>query len=352
MKLDEILHIPLGASVPFLKTMLQANLVPMLHGSPAIGKSAVIHMVAKALNLFVIDARFAGYDPTDLNGFPSIDVVKGVAAYYPMETFPLDDWTIPEGYSGWLVFCDELTSAPPAVQAASYKLFLDRMVGQRKLHPKAYLAGAGNLEEDGAIVQPMSSALVSRLGHLMVTEDFDFFMEWAERGGLGPLLCSYLRYMPGNFYTFNNEEPDIPYGSPRTWEFVHQYLLALGGGDHYGDCRTQLVPMAGFVNLKPAQDLITFTNTWASLPTKAAVLANPGGAMVPGYDNPGALYALTGAVGDWLAVDNVDVLFDYIIRIPSDFQTILLRNAVRRKPELLDTPRMYKWVDENADVIL
>lgn len=352
MKLDTLLHVLLGDSVPYIKTMLQAQLVPMLHGSPAIGKSAAIHMVAKELNLMVIDARFAGYDPTDLNGFPSIDHEKGIAAYYPMETFPLDDWTVPEGYSGWLVFCDELTSAPPAVQAASYKLFLDRMVGQRSLHEKAYLAGAGNLEEDGAIVQPMSSALVSRLGHLMVLPDFEFFMKWAERGGLGTLITSFLRYMPGSYYTFNNEEPDVPYASPRTWEFVHKYLVAYGGGQRYGDCRTQLIPMASFVNLAPAQDLISFTNTWASLPQKADVLANPESAKVPGYDQPGALHALAGAVGEWLQPDNADKLFKYIDRIPSDFQTILLRNAVRRKRNLLDSPRVFQWVQENADVIL
>jgi hypothetical protein len=347
LNLDTILHTPLGDAVPYVTNMLRAQLVPMLHGSPAIGKSAIMALVAKTLNLFLIDARFAGFDPTDLTGFPAIDHAAGISRYYPMETFPLDDWKIPEGYSGWLVFCDELTSAPPAVQVASYKLFLDRQVGQRKLHPQVYLAGAGNLESDGAVVNPMSTALISRLGHIVVTQDFEFFMTWAEKGGLPPLMCSWLRYMPDSFYTFNPEEPDQPYASPRTLDFVGQYLAVVGG-----DPRKHLVPMAGFINLKPAQDLITFTNVWAKLPKKAEVLANPKTAECPGYDNPGALHAICGAVGDWLAVDNVKDLMPYIERIEPDFQAVTLRNAVRRKPDLMSTPEIQKWIQSNASVLL
>ncbi len=347
MNLDEILHTPLGNAVGYVERMLRAQLIPMIHGSPAIGKSAVMHAVAAKLNLFLIDARFAGFDPTDLQGFPSIDVEAGISRYYPMETFPLDDWEVPEGYSGWLVFCDELSSAPAAVQAASYKLFLDRQVGQRKLHEKVYLAAAGNLASDNAIVENMSTALISRLGHLVVKEDFNHWLAWAQQGNVSSLICSFLQYMPDAFYTFNPEEPDQPYASPRTWDFVNQYLAECNN-----DPRQQLVPMAAFVNLKPAQDLITFANTWASLPKKDEVLANPKTCPVPSYDNPGALYAVCGAIGDWLVKDTVSKLMPYIERIPSDFQVVCLRNAVRRKKELMDTPEIQTWIQGNASVLL
>lgn len=67
MNLDPMLHVPLGDAVPYIRNMLKAKLVPMVHGSPAIGKSAIMQVIAKELNLFLIDARFAGFDPTDLN---------------------------------------------------------------------------------------------------------------------------------------------------------------------------------------------------------------------------------------------------------------------------------------------
>ena len=123
--LNEILHIPLGQCMPHVRDCLLAGLVPMLRGSPGIGKSAAIHAVAAEQELLVIDARFAGYDPTDINGFPDLDREKGIATYYPLETFPLEEAILPinpatdRPYKGWLLFCDELNSAPPAVQAAS-----------------------------------------------------------------------------------------------------------------------------------------------------------------------------------------------------------------------------------------
>ena len=39
---------------------------------------------------------------------------------------------------------DEITNAPMAVQAASYRLILDREVGQYKLHDKVFIASAGS----------------------------------------------------------------------------------------------------------------------------------------------------------------------------------------------------------------
>lgn len=46
---------------------IKAKLVPMIHGSPGIGKSAIVHAIAGEFNLKVIDLRLSQCDPTDLN---------------------------------------------------------------------------------------------------------------------------------------------------------------------------------------------------------------------------------------------------------------------------------------------
>ncbi len=110
---------------------IKAHLTPMLHGSPAIGKSSIVHQVAARFKLKVIDLRLSQCDPTDLLGFPKIGD-NGRAGYMPMETFPIEGDPLPlktpanekegikaEYYDGWLLFLDELPSAPPAVQAAA-----------------------------------------------------------------------------------------------------------------------------------------------------------------------------------------------------------------------------------------
>ena len=87
-----------------LPILLKSKLVPYLKGSPAIGKSSVAHQVAKQLGLKVIDIRLAECDPTDLQGFPYFDQETKKASYYPLNTFPTENDTVPEGYNGWLVF--------------------------------------------------------------------------------------------------------------------------------------------------------------------------------------------------------------------------------------------------------
>ena len=96
---------------------IKAKLVPMLVGSPGCGKSQIIYKIAKEYNLKVIDLRLSQCDPTDLAGFPTIENHK--ADYVPMKHFPIEGDPIPHGYSGWLLFLDEATSAPPAIQAAA-----------------------------------------------------------------------------------------------------------------------------------------------------------------------------------------------------------------------------------------
>ena len=97
--------------------LFEVKLVPFIQGSPGLGKSGIIHEIAKEYNLKVIDLRLSQCDPTDLAGFPS--VVDGRSRYLPMEHFPLASDPKPKGMNGWILFLDEMNSASPAVQAAA-----------------------------------------------------------------------------------------------------------------------------------------------------------------------------------------------------------------------------------------
>ena len=109
------MKIKLSQASALITIALKAHQVPMLHGSPAIGKSSIVKQIAKLFNLKLIDLRLSQCDPTELMGFPKVSGNR--AGYTPMETFPIEGDALPDGYSGWLLFLDEMNSAPPAVQA-------------------------------------------------------------------------------------------------------------------------------------------------------------------------------------------------------------------------------------------
>jgi MoxR-like ATPase len=111
------MQVKASQAISMITAFIRAHLVPMLTGSPGIGKSQIIHQIAADYKLKVIDLRLSQCDPTDLLGFPNIKGDR--SGYVPMETFPLEGDTPPKGFNGWLLFLDEFNSASPAVQAAA-----------------------------------------------------------------------------------------------------------------------------------------------------------------------------------------------------------------------------------------
>lgn len=115
------MSIKISQAISVITKCIRAHLVPMLTGSPGVGKSGIVHQIAKQYHLKVIDLRLSQCDPTDLMGFPDVNrtSTRPKAGYVPMETFPIEGDPIPEGYDGWILFLDEFNSAKSAVQAAA-----------------------------------------------------------------------------------------------------------------------------------------------------------------------------------------------------------------------------------------
>ena len=61
------MQVKISQATSIITKLLQARLVPMLTGSPAVGKSAVAHQIAEDFGLKIIDLRLSQCDPTDLN---------------------------------------------------------------------------------------------------------------------------------------------------------------------------------------------------------------------------------------------------------------------------------------------
>ena len=314
---------------------IQAKIVPMLTGSPGMGKSAIVKDIAKTYNLKLIDLRLSQCDPTDLMGFPSIQGQR--AGYLPMETFPLEGDPIPEGYSGWLLFLDEFNSASIAVQASGYKLILDRMVGQKNLHKHVAVVCAGNLETDGAIVNPMSTAMQSRLAHLELITDVNQWLDWAYENDIHRFITSYIKFKPGNLYAFSPDHTDKTYACSRTWEFANRVLKVTDTDDK------DLLPMlAGVLSEGVAREFIGFTKIDKDLPKITQIMESPNSIRVP--DEPSVLFALTGSISHHANKDNLAPLITYIKRLPKEFQVVTLRETVRRQKELVGHPAMQEWI--------
>lgn len=333
------MQVKISQASTMLASYIRAKLVPMLVGSPGCGKSQIIYKIAEDYNLKVIDLRLSQCDPTDLAGFPTIQGNR--ADYVPMQHFPIEGDRLPEGYSGWLLFLDEATSAPPAIQAAAYKLILDRMVGSHHLHKKVAIVCAGNLETDNAIVQPMSTALQSRLVHLELVVDAQEWTNWAAENGIDHRISDYIKFKPGQLFTFSPDHTDKTYACPRTWEFANRVLQVTEDGD------AQRLPMlAGTLSEGVAREFITYMKIYNDLPKLEQIVASPASVAVP--SEPSILFALTGSLAHNATQDNFSQLMKFIQRLPVEFQVVTMRETVRRNKALLSHLAIQKWVSDSA----
>jgi hypothetical protein len=323
--------------------VLKAKLMPMVHGSPAIGKSAIAKHIAKAFNLFLIDIRLSQYEPTDLLGFPQLDLKRQKAGYMPMDTFPLEGEEIPKGYSGWLLFFDEFNSATQSVQKAAYRVSLDREVGQRKLHDRCLCMGAGNLETDNALVETMPTPLQSRLIHLVLEADANVWTDWAHEAGIDHRITSFIDFKPSMIYNFDPDHSDLTYASPRTWEFTDKMIR----GEDVSNHKLFLPLLAGTLGEGVAREFLGFCKIHTQLPKPSEIIAKPESIHVP--NEPSILYALTGSLANHMDSVTAEPLMKFISRMPIEFQIVAMRGVTKRKRELLKVPAVTKWVSTNAN---
>lgn len=315
--------------------ILKARLVPLVLGSPGEGKSAMARSIAEEFNLEYVDIRLTQREPQDLNGFPKLSGNK--ATYVPMDDIPLEGDPLPADKAGWLINFDELTSAHAQIQAAAYKILLDRMVGKHAVHPKCLMLGCGNMLEDNAIVEEMSTALVSRLAIIHTKLDWQEWIEnWAQVNGIDWEITAYLSYMPNRFNTFNPDSRD-PYACSRTWHFVDK--LKKANPDITGQVRTHLY--ASVIGIGVATEFGSFLEQCANLPKLADIGNSPANAYIP--REASHKYAVTGMLIAHTTDNNFPAVMQYMERMPPELQVIYLRQVIIKVPSIKRKPAFLNW---------
>lgn len=314
-----------------LKVCIKAKLVPMVVGSPGVGKSSIIAQVADHFKLKLIDIRLAQCDPCDLNGVPYVK--DGIASWTPFNVFPLEDSSIPEGYKGWLILFDEMNSAPLSVQSSAYKIVLDRYVGQHKLHKNVVMVCAGNLSTDKAVVNRLSTAMQSRLIHLHLELENEHWLNWAI-GKIDYRIISYIEFSPISLNTFKPNHDEYTFASARTWEFVSKLITGID--------RPSLALICGAVGESEGRKFYGYCQIFNDLPTIKDILSKPETSHVP--TEPSTLYAISGLLTEHLKESNAVVLLKYISRLPIEFGVITLRNIIKRYPDSITYPAIKDWM--------
>lgn len=151
-----------------LALAVAANLPVLLWGEPGTGKTAALNQLAGGLDVPLETVIASVHEPSDFAGLPVIGADPGRDGV-PMAP---PDWAVRLARHGTgIVFFDELSSAPPAVQAALLRVVLERHVGSLRLPERVRIVAAANPPASAADGWHLSPPLANRFVHLHWNHD-------------------------------------------------------------------------------------------------------------------------------------------------------------------------------------
>jgi hypothetical protein len=250
----------------------------MIWGAPGLGKSEAVEQIAIEQDRPLIDLRLLLMEPTDLRGIP----FKTTMEQLDPETGELVNvdtvrWAPPEelprpGFKeNAILFLDELPSASPVVQAASYQLILNRRIGSYVLPDGVDIVAAGNRQSDKGVSYRMPTPLANRFLHCTLVFDFDEWKQWAISSGKvhADVIAFHVESGGKDVFTFNpKENKETAFATPRTWVFASDVIA-----NPETSKAVQRVLVAGSVGEALANEFFEFRRIHEQLPRTEDILA-------------------------------------------------------------------------------
>lgn len=282
--LNEFSVTPSTAS-EIIKHCVQADRPIMLWGPPGIGKSDIVQQIADEDDRPVIDMRLLIMEPTDLKGIPYYCPESNTMRWAPPNELPNENEV---HLHNAILFLDEITAAPPSVQAAAYQLILNRRVGTYSLPKDVRIIAAGNRETDRAVAHRMPSALKNRFVHITMKTNYDDWMLWAVRNNIHPDIVGFLKAHPSHLFDFDPKSNENAFATPRTWSFCND----LYNPELPENINRQLI--GGAVGNGLAIEFMAHVRLKEQLPDPKSILSGDVTHLEnPSKINPSALYSLT-----------------------------------------------------------
>ncbi|MBW0274760.1 AAA family ATPase [Nocardia sp. MH4] len=279
-----------------LTLAVAADLPVLLWGEPGIGKTAALTQLAESLDLPLTTVIASVHEPSDFSGLPILGddpATDGVPMAPP-------DWAVKLVEAGrGLLFLDELSTAPPAVQAALLRLVLERRIGTLRLPPGVRIVAAANPRSSAADGWELSPPLANRFVHLQWTHDHEVVVRGL--GGTWPratlprlapeklseavafarrAVCELLAGRPKLVHQLPTTETRRggAWPSPRSWEMVVRLIAFATAAGAARDVLSMLV--RGTVGDGPGFELLTSIDRM-DLPDPEVLLADPAVAALP-----------------------------------------------------------------------
>ena len=264
----------------------------ILWGAPGQGKTSVLESIAESTHRMIRTVLASIREPSDFAGLPHI--VDGRTKLIA------PDWAqdIAEKGDG-ILFFDEISTAPPATQAAMLRVALDRVAGDLYLGDNVSIVAAANPPEIAADGWDLAAPMANRFCHLdwalpaEVVRD-GFSIGWPEITVPNPaatdveretqqarlLVGAFLGARPDMVTVVPTATADAgrAFPTPRSWEMAATLYGFATAARVSGTARRMLV--TGSIGQAAAAEFLAYVAD-LDLPDPEALLADPASFVVP-----------------------------------------------------------------------
>jgi hypothetical protein len=207
------------AAISAIRSCIEARVPALVWGPPGTGKTSVISRLAAELGLHLEVVIASIREPADFGGLP---VVKNGGVYLHPPAWARRLAELPPGKGG-LLFLDEITTTPPAVQAALLRVILERVVGDLPLPDSVAVVAAGNPTEQAAGGWELGLPLANRFVHIEWPLDHQAWLSYmlSRRDGCEAgraQVAAFIRVRPHLLLQLPKDGEGPAFPSPRSWE--------------------------------------------------------------------------------------------------------------------------------------
>ncbi len=338
-----------GAYVSLIKRKIPIKKFPsvMLWGPPGVGKSQGVREIAERISretgkcVDITDVRLLLFNPVDLRGIPTANADKTLAVWLKPKIFQMDE---SEDVVN-ILFLDEISAAPPSVQAAAYQITLDRIIGEHRLPENCIVLAAGNRITDKSVAYAMPRALANRLCHLEIYSDYNSWHNWAIEADIHESVIGFLDFKPEYLMCKNAPKSSNSFATPRSWEMVSNVLKCVS--DELSDVFPIIV---GCVGEEAANSFAVWYNVFQNVPPVDKIFAGTH-TILPQL--PNIIFALTTRIVSYAREHHeekeIDNALKYVSRLSVEFRNKVFFDLLKIRevrPVLKNNSLFCEWFEK------